>query len=107
MNLIKPSCCLLSRTQLLVVRRFLLLPATSRELIAVKMNDKAAPRFDLWYRVLFKVLLLVEIWITRAYFHQGARRGALHVVVRDPRSIVEAQRDDEDDKCYQGNYDPN
>ena len=107
MNLIKPSCCLLSRTELLVVLRYLLLRATSRELVAVKMNDEAAPRFDLWYRVLFKVLLLVEIWITRAYFHQGTRRGALHVVVRDPRSIVEAQRDDEDDQGDQRNYDAN
>ena len=107
MNLIKLSYCLLSRTQLLVVRRFLLLPATPRELIAVKMNDKAAPRLDLWHRVLFKVLLPVEIWITRTYFHQGARRGALHVIVRDPRPIFEAQRDDEDDKSNQGNNDAN
>ena len=61
--------------------RFLFFPATPHELIEVKMNQEAAPRLDLWHRVLVKVLLFVEIWIKWTYFHQGACLGALQVIV--------------------------
>ena len=80
MNLINLSVCLLS-SWIPVVGQYLFFPATPYELIEVKMNYEAAPRLDLWNRVLVKVLLFVKIWIERTYFHQRSCRGALQVVV--------------------------